>query len=332
MYALQSNIYVTSKCNKSCPSCYYPKDGAMNGLKALDVAAWIQDTCAAEHVKEFKAHFLGGEPLLNQEVLLNLMDNLYDLPGHPDGKFVVFTNGELLNGFLYRELKAYHARLMLNPTTNSLVWVEKKMAEIKEHMGGISLAVVADEFNLSRLSYLAALAIKYQGHIRVNRLYGGGKDPEYVKQFGKQMHRVFDVLLNSEYVMWPNFILESTYPLWEGPKNCHACGKWFVAIDPNGDIRSCNADLSTVMGNIDTHTWKDLKPTHRWSAKNLEECKDCEWSTGGWCQGGCPYTRKLAYGTYDKPSPFCSIFKELFPRLKELKERWIAVNGNGMER
>jgi radical SAM protein with 4Fe4S-binding SPASM domain len=196
-------------------------------------------------------------------------------------------------------------------------------------MGGISLAVVADEINLPRLAELTKLAIKYDGHIRINRLYHGGRIPGYVNRFGQAMHTVFDELLAAPKAMWPNFILESTYPLWEGPQNCHACGRWFLVFDPDGTIRSCNADMSTKIGSIYTHyKMADFKFTHRWSSKNLSECQDCEWANGGWCQGGCPFSRKLTWGTYGKATPFCKVYKELFPRLKELTDKWKQQRGS----
>ena len=115
--------------------------------------------------------------------------------------------------------------------------------------------------------------------------------------------------------------MESTTPTWDGEKNPNFCGKCFVAINHNGKIRSCNGDMSTEIGDIET-PFKELCFSHRWSAKNLSECNGCEWII--WCQGGCPLTRKLAYGTYEYRSPFCSAFKELFPRLMKLKERWVV--------
>jgi radical SAM protein with 4Fe4S-binding SPASM domain len=135
------------------------------------------------------------------------------------------------------------------------------------------------------------------------------------------MHKVFDSLLKAEVPMWPNWIMESTYPTWEGPKNPYSCGRWLIVVDTDGGLRSCNPDSETVVGHIDTiQNWKEIKPPQRWSAKNLEECQGCQWVTI--CQGGCPYSRKLTYGTYNQKTPFCSAFKTLFPRLLELNEKW----------
>jgi radical SAM protein with 4Fe4S-binding SPASM domain len=210
---------------------------------------------------------------------------------------------------------------MLNPTYESLEEVERRIKFIKETCGGCHLAIVLNEINLFRLEDLTKLAIKYHSQMRINRLYNGGNIPGYVEEYKNQMSKMFDLLLEAEWAMWPNWIMESTYPTWDGPKNPYSCGKWFAVIDVDGTIRSCNPDYSTVIGHISTSRWDDLKFPQRWSAKNLPECQGCKWVL--WCQGGCPYTRKLTWGTYDRKTPFCSAFKELFPKLEMLKNKWL---------
>jgi len=327
MFALHTNLYITNVCNRTCTYCYYPKDlEHMNIETAYDVAIWIENLCKQEKVEQYRCHFLGGEPFQNKEVLFFLVRQLEKhLPptalGAKEGKYVVFTNGDLLDGDTLRHCKIKGIKLMYNPTYDDLSIIREKVDFIKDICGGVSLAVVADDKNLERLPALAQLAVDHNIHVRINRLYSGGKIPGYVEEFGKQMHRVFDILLAAEKPMWPNFIVESMTVTWPGPKNPNFCGKYFLVVDPDGSIRSCNGDIETKIGHITTHhKMSDFNFSHRWTAKNLPECTGCEWIT--WCQGGCPYTRKLAYGTYDKKSPFCSVFKDIFPMLMQLAKRW----------
>lgn len=336
MHSLMTNIYITDKCKPNefkCKHCYYPTSGrTLTKDVANQVVDWIVKQCQDEQVQYYKAHLLGGEPFQEPDVLFYLIDTLKTaLPPHtkphPDGQFVVFTNGEYLDRDALSECKARHVYVMLNPTDKDLHTVHELMHLIKSVCGGVSLAIVADEVNLSRLPQLTELAIAHNAHIRINRLYHGGTIPGYVEEFAAQMHRVFDRLLAAERPMWPNFILESTYPTWQDDRIAHACGRWLVVIDPDGTIRSCNADMSTVCGHISTNiSIRDLHFTHRWSARNLAECQGCEWAKGGWCNGGCPFTRKLTWGTYNKATPFCEAYKTLFPRLRELTEKWLKYN------
>lgn len=327
MDALQVNFYLGNQCNRSCTDCYYPKEPSqMMDLKMVkEISNWLRDLCLNDKVIYFKSHLLGGEPLLFSGVLFALVDNLLRLPvkPHPDGMVVLFTNGDFLSAELLRECKRRDIKILINPTNEPLKRVEGKIKLVKEICGGCSLAVTLDAHNLERLPEIGKLAVKHHCHTRVNRLYNGGSIPGYVEEFKEQMIKFFEILLSAEWAMWPNFILESTYPTWEGPKNPHFCGRSFLAVDPDGDIRSCNADLDTKIGTVFTHRkMGDFTFPQRWSSKNIPECQYCEWAPGGWCQSGCPYTRKLTYGTYDRKSPFCEAFRVLFPMLSKLKDRW----------
>lgn len=337
MFALMTNIYITNVCEKNCKSCYYPHGNEYMSEDMIDtVATWVGKQCRDENVKEYRAHILGGEPFIAKDRLFSLVDKIRaKLPESTraprEGQFVVFTNGDELDGKTLAECKTRKIKLMLNPTSDTLLTVHEKMHFIKYVCGGVSLAVVADECNLHRLPALAQLAIAHNGHIRINRLYDGGKDKAYVDEFIKQMHGVFDLLLSAERPMWPNFILESTYPLWYDKLNPYSCGKWLVVIDCDGTIRTCNADISTVCGHVDSNiSIRNINFVQRWSSDYIPECAGCEWAQGGWCQGGCPYTRKLAFGTYNCRTPFCEGYKTLFPRLKELVRKWKEYNGYRM--
>jgi radical SAM protein with 4Fe4S-binding SPASM domain len=325
---LHINIYMTAECNRECPQCYYPDGkGKMTVKMSEKISLWICDLMRNGNVPEYRIHFLGGEPLLNRHPMLKIVDivnaNKPDLSNPaPEGGFVVFTNGDFLSNTTLKMLKRRNIKILLNPTNNPLCEIEKRILKIKKICRGCSLAIVLDEFNMPRLPQLTELAVQYGCHMRVNRLYHGGTIPGYVDEYEKQMGKMFEILLGAERSMWPNFIMESMTVTWPGPKNPNACGRWFLVVDPDGTVRSCNADMETVIGHISTHrSIRDFKFPQRWSAKNLSECQGCEWIM--WCQGGCPYTRKLTYGTYGKRTPFCGAFKKLFPMLFELKNRWL---------
>lgn len=333
MDMLQINIYLTNECNRFCKHCYYPHGSSvMSDEDIIYLSEWIGNFCRNHEVKTLKVHVLGGEPLKYKDKLFLLVSSIKsNIPDftkpHPDGEFVVFTNGDYFSFYTLTHIKEHKIYILLNPSSDDLMTIHEKMHMVKSICGGISLAIVADEINLPRLPELTNLAIYHRGSMRINRLYDGGKDPEYIMEFGKQMHKVFDLLLASEYAIYPNFLLESTYPLWTGVKNPYSCGKRLLVIDPDGTIRSCNADMDTTIGHIKTHFYMSQFKFHqRWSAKNLPECQTCKWVTI--CQGGCPYTRKLAYGHYNQKTPFCEVFKTLFPKLEQLKYKYLRERQN----
>jgi radical SAM protein with 4Fe4S-binding SPASM domain len=301
---------------------------------AIKVGNWISDLCYSNQVKTTMLHFLGGEPLLNLPAVTTIIDTFnknkpdFTKPAGRNGNegLVLFTNGDYITNLeTMKLLKDRRVIIKMNPTTESLPVIEKRISVIKNYFGGAGLAIVLDDFNMERLPDLVSMGVKHKIHTRINRLYGGGSIQGYVERYRQQMHKAFDILLTSDWVMWPNFILESSYVTWVGPKNPYPCGKSLLVIGPDCIVRSCNADPTTNMGNINSVTGKISKQQFKchWTAKHLPECQGCEWIT--WCQGGCPYTRKLTYGHFNKRTPFCSAFKELWPRVFELKEKWKNV-------
>ena len=324
MKALMLFIYVTNRCERHCDQCYCNKSDFDMSPEVCDkIARWISTLCQTEKVELLKTVFLGGEPLNSINVVFKIVDTVqlpYTKP-HPDGMWLLFTNGDKLSDDVLYGMKHRKIFLALNPTYDSIYQVEKKMMHIAGVFRGGTLTIALNNMNMQRVPELAELALKYNFTLRINRLYDGGNDLLYIEQYRSQMHKVFDILLSAEKPMWPNWLMESTYPTWKGPKNPYSCGRWLLVIDPDGTIRSCNPDMSTVIGHIDTHNqMSDFVFPQRWSAKNLPECQNCEWIT--LCQGGCPYSRKLTFGTYNHKTPFCSVFKELFPRLLELTRKW----------
>ena len=80
MYAFQTNIYLTNRCERQCPNCYYAKDAEdMTRMTAYILARWISRMCKNEGVLQYRAHFLGGEPFNNYEVLCYIIEHLEDL-------------------------------------------------------------------------------------------------------------------------------------------------------------------------------------------------------------------------------------------------------------
>lgn len=333
MYTLQFNINVAGGCSRRCSGCYSKKnEERMSHEMSIEVAKWIVNMYRKEKVRVMRNYFLGGEPGLNVDAIFDIVDYVkrfkpeYTIGPAEHNGFLVFTNGDLFNGEALRGAKKRGIRFLLNPTYDSLQEVENKFKFVKSICGGCGLSVALNDLNLDRLPDLTRMVVKHGAYMRMNRLYQGGIVPGYVEKYKKQMKKMFEILLKAEKPMFPNITMLSTYFTWPPPKNANTCGKALLVIDPDGTIRTCSADLTTVTGHISTHkNIEDLKFVYRWSAKNLLECKDCEWVT--WCQGGCPLARKITYGNVNKRTPYCSAFKELFPLLFKLVRKWRSYVG-----
>ncbi len=293
---------------------------------ANDVGSWLASLYKKEEAKSYRISFLGGEPSINLDAVCTITDKLDLMYQNPIRKdYLLFTNGDFLTlPALYR-IKRRKLRVMFNPTMAPLDEIERKITMFKKYLGGCWMSIVLDECNIERIEEIVKLALKYHCHTRISRLYNGGIDLDYVQKYKEVMHKVFDLLLDSDWVMHYNQLIDSFY-LGAKNKNPYSCGKFYMTIDPDGSIRSCSGDYSTKIGHITTHhKLSDLRFIQRWTAKDAPECQECEYVS--FCQAGCPLVKKLAYGTYQGKSPFCGALKELLPRLIQLKNKWEEQHG-----
>lgn len=330
MELLRFNILTTFQCNRFCEGCYSPHTNVfLSSELAQDVAKMITKMAEREEAQRTEIHFFGGETFLNIEPIFNIMDYLSEnCPSFVKSDTMIFTNGDFLSKDTLQEVKLRQAKILLNPACDNLEDVEKKMTFIKNICGGVSLSVALNSLNMKRLPELVKLAIKHDSHIRISRLYQGGKDPQYVKEYEIQMVKALNLLLEAEKPMWPNFVVDTIYPTWKGKKNPYGCGKTLVVIDPDGKLRGCGSDVNSEVGTIEKcsdYRISDFEFPNRMSAKKYPECQKCPWVV--WCQGGCPYTSKIVYGEYGVgKTPFCSALKTIFPLLMKLVEKWELRN------
>lgn len=330
MYALHLNVYVTDDCNRQCVYCYNPKEetnkDSMTKATALKVANWVGNYCYSENVQNFRCHFLGGEPFLNLPVVFDLIDNIednYKITGADEGKYVIFTNGDFLNSTVLREIKRRRIFVYLHCMNELAVSeLERRILLVKYFCGGCSLSIVIDDSPIDKFIDIVKLAIKYKCHLRMNALYEVGPDyvNEYSKIYKEKVSTALDLLIQSGWAIYPNFLQSELFITWDKIGiNPHFCGKCFYVINTRGELRSCTIK-NTYMGTVDDN-YKELVFYQRHTAKNIEECKNCEWVT--WCQGGCPVRRKIATGSFNNKIYLCDTYKELFPKMFVLRDRWL---------
>lgn len=344
-------VDTNSDCTKRCPNCYVSHDSfkPLSLEMAEKVGTWLTDVFRDWKIPYVWMNFLGGETLLNIKAVAKVMDIIKQrtpkiiIPWSAR----VYTNGDLLTPEIFQWFRDTKMSIGFNPTYDSLEEVERKMKLIKDNKIFKILAVPLDDLNLERLPELTKLCLKYQFLMKTNRLYEGGNIPGYVDKYKEAMKKMFKILLEADHVMSPNFIVDTVpiissilqppdyYEFYRkrgghsAPKTDKVfrmgCGHWTYMIGTDGTIYSCNPDKSTVIGSIFTHFKENDFDFSFNRHEALPECMDCEWVE--YCNSGCPYTRKVTYGTYEKRTPLCSALKEIWPLVIELADKFKRVNG-----
>lgn len=117
---LRITLNTANACNMNCGYCY--ANGGVyhskESLMSMDVALRTVDLFS-EHFGEIGSiKFIGGEPLLNEDVVCGVCDYVKEkvlqgkLPYMPD--FIIATNGTILNERLLRYTNEYHWRVGLS--------------------------------------------------------------------------------------------------------------------------------------------------------------------------------------------------------------------------
>ena len=109
-----------------------------------------------------------------------------------------------------------------------------------------------------------------------------------------------------------------------GAAHTHPCGAGcnYLVIDPQGRVARCQMEMEHTVTDI----WAD-DPLQRVraqkgnfqnvSVEEKEDCRECPWRY--WCAGGCPLLAYRTTGRSDAPSPYCAVYKSLYPALLRLE-------------
>ena len=95
-----------------------------------------------------------------------------------------------------------------------------------------------------------------------------------------------------------------------------------MVIDQKGDIAKCHMEIEKPITSIYQHDplsfiRADSIGIKNFSVEEKEGCRDCEWRY--WCTGGCPLMTYKTTGRYDVKSPYCRVYKSLYPGLLRLE-------------
>jgi uncharacterized protein len=114
----------------------------------------------------------------------------------------------------------------------------------------------------------------------------------------------------------------------------YACGAGhtYLAINQRGGVTRCQMEIEqplTTVAADDPLSMIRLEPTgfRNLPADEKEGCRECSWRY--WCAGGCPMLTFRTTGRSDVKSPYCAVYKALYPdvlRLEGLRLlKWASI-------
>lgn len=336
-------LHLTNRCNLRCKYCYVKKDdGKLDFGKILPMILKIIDDCKERGFPVINFKFAGGEPLLMFPLIQEIANFIRKIQiSNIDIKLGLLTNGTLINSsvakFLRSEeiftsvsldgLQAENDRMRffpdgsgsyekitrgisilrdndINPLILTVVSPDN-MCDLDAFMDWLIENDLSSRFSLSR----DVFSVDFQNLEKLNR------------DLIENLSKAYDVLLNR----FPKRRVGAFHNLgnlsFDKPiiRNCGVGSNGF-AITHKGYFASCQQTLGgCVEFNGEGNHLDFLRSQFGFEGdvNNSESCSECQWK--GVCGGDCVELKKQLWNRRDCPSPYCQTFKEIIPKLIDLR-------------
>jgi uncharacterized protein len=343
-YVLTAWLHVTGQCNLRCAYCYAPSsDEAMDlkiGHAAVDT---VFRSALANGFRAVKLKYAGGEPTLNWSLVRVLHERAkalatqYGLELHA----VVLSNGTTLTDEIVDWLRGEGIRLMISlDGIGAAHDAQRPFADGRGSFAQVArnvdralarglfphLSITVTACNADGLADTVAFVLERDLLFNLNfvrelgigthelqadhaRLIAGVKSAFAVIEAALPRRRLIDALVDRGAFGMPH-----QYP-------CGA-GRNYLVIGPQGRVARCQMTMDHPVADV----WADdpLQAVREWrggfqniSVDEKEGCQDCIWRY--WCAGGCPLLAWRTTGRSGVPSPYCAVYKALYPDVLRLE-------------
>lgn len=325
----QTNI--SFKCNANCSFCYVPDksnelvmpDELIDNI--IDFGYFIIDKYGT---KKIKITFLGGEPLLQLDKVEYMAKKAKDLPC--ESALWLFTNGILLTDEIMKRLSQLGVFVVLSANQSYHEDILRTCEIISKYQPLTRVAIVIDESSILRLEFLTKLILEKGYHVRYFSESVQVPTSSFLDLEIRVLDKCFDMI--DSYVDNPKrlvYLYENFDPRVTDRKSPYLVGRSACVFDPGGTVRpsTCMRKMAILGNLIERKDWIEEMRNYpnrerdlpRWSAYHIPECQNCE--VMGVCQGGYPPPRYSAHGRFDKPTPYCMVFKKMIPKFVNIYRR-----------
>jgi uncharacterized protein len=333
-------LHVTNQCNLNCAYCYVHKsDETMSestGKAAVDAAF---RSARANGFRAVKLKYAGGEPTLNFPLVRSLHDHARTLADEHGLALreVLLSNGVALSDEMLVALREMGIRLAISldgvgaahdalrgAGTFARVAHTVERALILGLELHLSITVTAQNADALPEAVAYALAHDLPFNLNFYREHCGRGEATLRADNARLiegMTAAADTL--EENLPTRNIIGGLMDRVHFGVPHAHTCGagRSYLVIDHQGRIGRCQMTMDRPVTDVEADDPLQAVRGCENGFQNIsvdekESCRDCPWRY--WCAGGCPLLTYRATGRSDVSSPYCSVYKALFPRLLRL--------------
>jgi uncharacterized protein len=343
---LSAWLHVTNECNLRCDYCYVSKTAESmspeTGFSAVD--AIIRSTVNGRF-KRIKLKFAGGEATLNLKLVFDLHAYAVEQAAAAglELESVILSNGVALGERAITELEQRGIRVMISLDglsethdaqrkfkngRGSFAWTSRTLDRLIAQGIKPFISITVTDRNVDGLPEVVSYVLERGLPFNLNFF----RDNECAASFDDlhmqddrliaAMFRVFDVI---EANLPDHSLLSSLVDRaqFDQPhdKTC-GVGESYLVIDHHGHIAKCHMEIEKPITDVYAEDplaviRADQIGIQNVSVEEKEGCRDCEWKY--WCTGGCPLLTYRATGRFDVKSPYCRVYKAIYPRLLRLE-------------
>lgn len=323
-------LSVTHNCNLNCKYCFEQSDRYLSeeqmsvetAKKCIDY--WYERINREQSIYDIV--FFGGEPLLNQEVIIFSVNYINHLLKNLKGiaRYSITTNGTILNDKILELFKdnIFH----VNVSIDGLKKIHESNRGYKS--GGATYDVIIKHLNqlnkvVTRLSAYVCLtsqsiryfqqSVTWLWSMGIKNVYGNlvfGDNYTYnfddYMELKKQISELADIsyqniVNNDPYVYSPFIEIIKTIDRKDFTSNCYFWQNGIFIFSPSGDAYRCHrfiGDERHKLGNIENDSLDIL--SKKLKKEKVDKCTECWYQL--YCGDGCPYEHDVYNGDINIPS------------------------------
>lgn len=351
-------LHVTNQCNLRCTYCYLHKNKeTMDENTGRAAVETILRSAVKHKLKGVKLKYAGGEAVLNFRLIRILHQHAQSLAKQSGLELqeVILSNGVALGRKFLDFIRDQNIGLMISLDgigsvhnrqrvfangRGSFELVEKGIDRAISHGVHPHLSITITGHNVEGVADTVAFALDRDLSFNLNfyRDNDYSKDKSQFQAEDKQliaaMRAAFAII--EERLPQRSLINALVDRSNFGGSHIHTCGagRDYLVVDHKGRIARCQMEIErTVTDIFASDPLTDVQNFQRGfqniSVDEKEQCCNCKWRY--WCAGGCPLLTYRTCGRNDVKSPYCNVYKTLYPKLLRLEGlrllKWHATSG-----
>lgn len=345
-------LHISNKCNLDCQYCYI---ASKNGdLMSVSVANFclnkLEQTVMDHGLNAITIRFAGGEPTLNRKSIAYFAEEAQKrfVKKGVVVNFIILTNGTIFDIPLVNLINEYSMRVSFS--LDGVKDWHDKMRSFKNKSGSfdkvyknleLCLAHKIKPTILTTITPANILGVSELNRFLVDRdlsfrysFYRDNVDKDrndlnnFINALSEVLNDCYDYYINAVN----NRGATSSHQLCDINFNkkprLRSCdiGYSGATINHEGSVFLCQAtmDKKPIGHVLESKTllqmiWnqKEFPELTTKSVYDYNDCKNCQWML--LCAGGCSVTNFNTGGSIGSVSPYCSVFKEMIPKLIKIK-------------